>query len=86
MTPAGPGQSVSLLIVSRTAPRWDRDTIREGTALVADALRGRPGRFALRAAITALNAEEPSYGQTDWPQLLRLYGERRRRPITTRWS
>jgi RNA polymerase sigma-70 factor (ECF subfamily) len=41
---------------------------------VTDALRGgRPGRFALQAAIAALHAEAPSYGDTDWPQILLLY-------------
>jgi RNA polymerase sigma-70 factor (ECF subfamily) len=44
-------------------------------ALVTDALRGgRPGRFALQAAIAALHAEAPTYGDTDWPQILLLYG------------
>ena len=39
-----------------------------------DALHGgRPGRFALQAAIAAVHAEAPSYDETDWPQLLLLY-------------
>jgi RNA polymerase sigma-70 factor (ECF subfamily) len=29
----------------------------------------------LQAAIAAVHAEAPSYGETDWPQLLQLYGE-----------
>jgi RNA polymerase sigma-70 factor (ECF subfamily) len=53
---------------------WDRAVIAEGTALIASALRGgRPGRFALQAAIAALHAEAPSYAQTDWPQIVALY-------------
>ncbi len=63
-----------LLLEEQDRSRWDADAIGEGTALVAGALRGgRPGRFALQAAIAALHAEAPSYAQTDWPQLLQLY-------------
>ena len=36
---------------------------------------GSPGRFVLQAAIAAVHAEAPSYGETDWPQLLQLYSE-----------
>ncbi|MFC6093191.1 hypothetical protein [Saccharothrix lopnurensis] len=40
------------------------------------ALRGgRPGRFALQAAIAALHATAPTYAETDWPQVLVLYDE-----------
>lgn len=53
---------------------WDARAIAEGGALVTEALRGgRPGRFALQAAIAAVHAEAPSYAATDWPQLLVLY-------------
>ncbi|MFC4852486.1 RNA polymerase sigma factor [Actinophytocola glycyrrhizae] len=56
--------------------RWDRDAIEEADALVVGALRGgRPGRFALQAAIAALHATAPSYADTDWPQILVLYDE-----------
>ena len=65
-----------LLLEEQDRSRWDRDAIAEGTELVVGALRGGcPGRFALQAAIAALHAEAPSYGQTDWPQLLQLYDE-----------
>ena len=65
-----------LLLADQDRSRWDRGAIDEGTALVAGALRGAsPGRFALQAAIAALHAEAPSYSETDWPQLLQLYGE-----------
>jgi RNA polymerase sigma-70 factor, ECF subfamily len=63
-----------LLLEEQDRSQWDRAAIAEGTALVAGALRGgEPGRFALQAAIAALHAEAPSYGDTDWPQILRLY-------------
>ena len=63
-----------LLLAEQDRSQWDRGAIGEGTALVTGALRGgRPGRFALQAAIAALHAEAPSYGDTDWPQILQLY-------------
>jgi RNA polymerase sigma-70 factor (ECF subfamily) len=64
-----------LLLAEQDRSQWDRSAIGEGMALVTDALRGgRPGRFALQAAIAALHAEAPTYGDTDWPQILLLYG------------
>ena len=65
-----------LLLEEQDRSRWDRAAITEGCALVPEALRGgRPGRFALQAAIAALHDEAPSYASTDWPQILALYGE-----------
>jgi RNA polymerase sigma-70 factor (ECF subfamily) len=63
-----------LLLAEQDRSRWDRAAIAEGAALVPAALRGgRPGRFVLQAAIAALHAEAPSYGETDWPQIAALY-------------
>ena len=77
--PAGNGADTRgrlLLLEEQDRSRWDRAAIAEGTGLVTEALRcGRPGRFTLQAAIAAVHAEAPSYEETDWPQLLRLYGE-----------
>ncbi|WP_203994508.1 RNA polymerase sigma factor [Micromonospora lutea] len=54
--------------------RWDRDAIAEGRRLVLGAFRtGRPGRYALQAAIASLHALAPRYEATDWPQIVRLY-------------
>jgi RNA polymerase sigma-70 factor, ECF subfamily len=67
-----------VLLEEQDRSRWDRAAIAEGTGLVTGALRGRPGRpgrFLLQAAIAAVHAEAPSYADTDWPQLLRLYDE-----------
>jgi RNA polymerase sigma-70 factor (ECF subfamily) len=62
------------LLEDQDRSAWDAAAIAEGCALVTDALRGgRPGRFALQAAIAAVHAEAPSYAATDWPQLLVLY-------------
>ncbi len=63
-----------LLLEEQDRSQWDRPAIDEGTALVREALRGgRPGRFALQAAIAALHAQAPTYDETDWRQILRIY-------------
>jgi RNA polymerase sigma-70 factor (ECF subfamily) len=55
---------------------WDRELIAEADVLVVTALgAGPPGRFTLQAAIASLHAQAPSYAETDWPQILRLYDE-----------
>jgi RNA polymerase sigma-70 factor, ECF subfamily len=65
-----------LLLEEQDRSRWDRNAIAEGQRLVVGALRGgRPGRFGLQAAIAAVHAEAPSYAETDWLQVLRLYDE-----------
>jgi RNA polymerase sigma factor (sigma-70 family) len=71
---AGPGgQLVPLAEQDRT--RWDQAAITEGIALVTESLsRHRPGPYQLQAAINAVHAEAPSYEETDWPQILALYG------------
>jgi RNA polymerase sigma-70 factor (ECF subfamily) len=65
-----------LLLADQDRSRWDRAAIAEGAGLVVESLRGgRPGRFALQAAIAAVHAEAPAYDATDWPQILGLYDE-----------
>ncbi len=54
---------------------WDRDAIAEGVALVSDALsRGPIGAYQLQAAIAACHDEAERAEDTDWPQILALYG------------
>jgi RNA polymerase sigma factor (sigma-70 family) len=56
--------------------RWDHATIAEAHDLIVDGLRGgRPGRYVLQAAIAALYAQAPTFAQTDWPQIVKLYDE-----------
>jgi RNA polymerase sigma-70 factor, ECF subfamily len=63
-----------LLLADQDRSRWDAAAIAEGAALVRQALRGgRPGRFALQAAIAALHAQAPSYAETDWAQITGIY-------------
>ena len=54
---------------------WDRRLIAEGTALVSDALsNGSVGAYQLQAAIAAVHDEAARAEDTDWPQILALYG------------
>ena len=55
--------------------RWDKPAIAEGVALVTASLsRGSIGSYQLQAAIAALHDEAPRAEDTDWPQILALYG------------
>jgi RNA polymerase sigma factor (sigma-70 family) len=55
--------------------RWDRRAIAEGVALVTAALsRGSIGEYQLQAAIAAVHDEAARVEETDWPQILVLYG------------
>ena len=68
------GHAVALSSQDRSG--WDAALIREGTGQLEQALRRRrPGRYQLQAAISALHAQAPSWGETDWPQIVALYGE-----------
>jgi len=54
--------------------RWDRDAIKEGVALVTDALARTPiGPYQIQAAIAAVHDEAPTPADTDWRQILGLY-------------
>jgi RNA polymerase sigma factor (sigma-70 family) len=54
---------------------WDREAIREGVELVSAALpRGDVGAYQLQAAIAAVHDEAERAEDTDWPQILALYG------------
>ncbi|HWE31402.1 MAG TPA: sigma-70 family RNA polymerase sigma factor [Polyangia bacterium] len=63
-----------VLLADQDRARWDRAQIDEGLALVRGALlRGRPGPYALQAAIAAVHAEAARAEDTDWPQIVELY-------------
>ncbi len=53
--------------------RWDQKQIAEALPLVDDSFRGRPGPFALQAAIAAAHCQAPRAEDTDWRQIVRLY-------------
>jgi RNA polymerase sigma factor (sigma-70 family) len=53
---------------------WDGSLIREGVALVTEALsHGAVGPYQLQAAIAAVHDEAATAEATDWPQVLALY-------------
>jgi RNA polymerase sigma-70 factor (ECF subfamily) len=64
-----------VLLEEQDRTLWDFCQIAEGLKLVEEALRmpGRPQAYAVQAAIAALHAQAPSYGETDWPQIAGLY-------------
>jgi predicted RNA polymerase sigma factor len=55
--------------------RWNAADIEEGVALITDALpKGPVGPYQLQAAIAAVHDEAPTAAETDWPQIVALYG------------
>ena len=67
------GELIPLDTQDRT--RWDRTLIAEGIALLSDTLpRGAAGPYQLQAAIAAAHDEAARAEDTDWPQVLTLYG------------
>ena len=56
--------------------RWDGAAITRGIALLNDSLRrsaGQADAYQLQAAVAAEHARAPSYADTDWAEILRLY-------------
>jgi RNA polymerase sigma-70 factor (ECF subfamily) len=54
---------------------WNRDLIKNGVALVEQALSSmRFGPYTIQAAIAAVHAESPTAAATDWAQIVALYG------------
>ena len=54
---------------------WNREAIAEGTAIVDAAFaKGAVGEYQLQAAIAALHDAAARPEDTDWPQILALYG------------
>ena len=56
--------------------RWDSGAAAEGVALLNESLRRTSGLadpYQLQAAIAAEHARAPSYAETDWAEIVRLY-------------
>jgi RNA polymerase sigma-70 factor (ECF subfamily) len=68
-----------VLLADQDRSRWDHRAIREGVAMLREALSGTalsrraPSRFALMAAIAAVHDEARSWDDTDWPEIVGLY-------------
>ena len=63
-----------VLLDEQDRSRWNQGQIAEALPLVEEALRTRPGPYAIQAAIAALHCEARSSQETDWPQIVSLYG------------
>ena len=63
-----------VLLDEQDRTRWDRAKIREGIAVLDEALAlSNPGPYQVQAAISALHAEAATPEATDWPQIAALY-------------
>jgi RNA polymerase sigma-70 factor (ECF subfamily) len=64
-----------VLLDEQDRARWDRAKIREGIAVLDEALAlYDPGPYQVQAAISALHADAPVAEATDWRQIAALYG------------
>lgn len=63
-----------VLLEQQDRSLWNQNLIREGIALVEQALASkRIGPYTLQAAIAAVHAEAPNAQETDWAQIIALY-------------
>lgn len=63
-----------ILLEDQDRRLWNRELIAEGVSLAERAAGSAGvGRYALQAAIAALQAEAPTPAATDWPQIVALY-------------
>jgi predicted RNA polymerase sigma factor len=70
----GPG-GVPIPLAEQDRTRWDAEAIAEGIALITATLaKGSVGPYQLQAAVAAVHDEAPTAEDTDWPQILALYG------------
>jgi RNA polymerase sigma factor (sigma-70 family) len=71
----GPGGE-PVLLADQNRARWDQLLIRRGLAaldLAETRTDGRPGRYALQAAIAACHARARRFADTDWVRIAGLY-------------
>jgi RNA polymerase sigma-70 factor (ECF subfamily) len=69
----GAGEIVVLEEQDRS--RWNQKQIAEAMLLLKDALPGTPGPFAVQAAIAAVHCKAARPADTDWAEIVRLYGQ-----------
>jgi RNA polymerase sigma-70 factor (ECF subfamily) len=63
-----------VLLEDQDRSRWDRAQIAEALPLVEQAVRGGAGPFGLQAAIAAVHCRAERARDTDWAQIVALYG------------
>jgi len=62
-------------LAEQNRERWNRELIREGVSLVTDSLSRTPlSPYQIQAAIAAVHDEAERAEETDWSQILALYG------------
>jgi RNA polymerase sigma factor (sigma-70 family) len=67
------GELIPLAEQDRTL--WDQELIAEGVAVLDASIgKGTPGEYQLQAAIAAVHDRARYPDETDWPQILALYG------------
>ncbi|HZX03552.1 RNA polymerase sigma factor [Kribbella sp.] len=62
-----------VLLADQDRSRWNAQLLGEGVARATAALQRGHGRFALQAAVAGLHMTAPSWEQTDWRQVVRMY-------------
>ena len=63
-----------VLLAEQDRALWNREQITEGSALVTRGLQsGRPGPYALQAAVAAVHANATHADSTDWREIVGLY-------------
>jgi len=63
-----------VLLENQDRNLWNTDQIAEALPLVEEALRARPGPITLQAAIAAVHCQARRADETDWRQIVQLYG------------
>jgi len=65
-----------LLLEEQDRSLWDQRKTREGVAILEEGLRMKqPGPYQVQAAISALHMQAERPEETDWPQIVALYGQ-----------
>jgi RNA polymerase sigma-70 factor, ECF subfamily len=65
-----------VLLSDQDRSLWDHDAIAAGADALTAALRmGRPGPFQVQAAIAACHAQASRASDTDWTEIVALYGQ-----------
>jgi RNA polymerase sigma factor (sigma-70 family) len=63
-----------LLLEEQDRSRWDRELLERGIAHLAQSARGAtPSRYHVEAGIAAEHCLSPSYAETNWQEIVRLY-------------
>nr|WP_203590696.1 sigma-70 family RNA polymerase sigma factor [Streptomyces sp. SID13031] len=62
-----------VLLADQDRRRWDIKLLAEGVSRATAALQRGQGRFVLQAAVAGLHVTAPSWEQTNWHQVVRMY-------------